>query len=105
MTTRGSGSSTASSAGSTTSATRSGCRGPCLRTYLADGDRPAVDLELVAVNQRGEETTPGHATILLPSREHGPVRLPDPPGGATDLQGALEAIAERFRTSEGSPVR
>lgn len=64
----------------------------------ADGgaDRPAVDLELRAVNQRGETTTPGHATILLPSREHGPVRLPEPPGGATDLEGALAAISERF---------
>jgi hypothetical protein len=66
------------------------------RSYLADGDRPAVDVELEARNQRGEVTTPGHATILLPSREHGPVRLPDPPGGATDLTGALAAIAERF---------
>ena len=48
------------------------------------------------MNQRGEVTTPGHATILLPSREHGPVRLPDPPGGARDLQDALAAIAEEF---------
>jgi hypothetical protein len=48
------------------------------------------------VNQRGELTTPGHATILLPSRAHGAVRLPDPPGGATDLQGALEAISSEF---------
>jgi hypothetical protein len=66
------------------------------RRYLADGERPAVDLELRAENQRGQLTTPGHATILLPSREHGPVRLPEPPGGATDLQSALEAIAEDF---------
>jgi hypothetical protein len=66
------------------------------RRYLADGGRPAVDLDLRADNQRGEPTTPGHATILLPSRDHGPVRLPDPPGGATDLQAALEAIAEGF---------
>ncbi|MEY2570728.1 MAG: hypothetical protein QOE63_1078, partial [Acidimicrobiaceae bacterium] len=63
---------------------------------LADGDRPAVDLELEARNQRGEVTAPGHATILLPSREHGPVRLPDPPGGATDLQGVLDAVAAEF---------
>ena len=42
---------------------------------------------LTAENQRGEVTTPGTATILLPSREHGPVRLPDPPGGARDLAG------------------
>jgi acyl dehydratase len=71
-------------------------RGTVVRKYLAEGDRPAVDLDLSATNQRGELTTPGHATILLPSREHGPVRLPDPPGGARDLQGALDAIATRF---------
>jgi acyl dehydratase len=70
--------------------------GTVVRRHLAEGDRPAVDLELTAVNQRGETTTPGHATILLPSRDHGPVRLPDPPGGATDLQGALDAIAAEF---------
>jgi len=68
-------------------------RGTVTRRHLAEGDRPAVDLDLVAENQRGEVTTPGHATILLPSREHGPVRLPEPPGGATDLQGALDAVA------------
>jgi acyl dehydratase len=67
--------------------------------YLAEGGRPAVDLELRSVNQRGQLTTPGHATILLPSREHGEVRLPDPPGGATDLTGALAAISERFGES------
>jgi acyl dehydratase len=71
-------------------------RGTVARKYLAEGDRPAVDLELECVNQRGELTTPGHATVLLPSREHGAVRLPDPPGGANELQGALEAISARF---------
>ncbi|HET9612280.1 MAG TPA: hypothetical protein VFP06_21885 [Acidimicrobiales bacterium] len=71
-------------------------RGTVTRRYLADGGRPAVDLDLVAENQRGEVTTPGHATILLPSREHGPVRLPDPPGGARDLRQALGAIAGAF---------
>jgi acyl dehydratase len=74
-------------------------RGVIARKYLADGGRPAVDVDLSATNQRGENTTPGHATILLPSREHGPVRLPDPPGDATDLQAALDAIAERFSRS------
>jgi hypothetical protein len=64
--------------------------------YLAEGGRPAVDLELSAVNQRGEQTTPGHATVLLPSREHGPVRLPEAPGGAADLQEVLTAISERY---------
>jgi acyl dehydratase len=71
-------------------------RGRVLRKLLAPGERPAVELELEAVNQRGEVTTPGHATILLPSRERGAVRLPDPPGGASDLQGALEAISSEF---------
>jgi len=70
--------------------------GRVTRKHLADGDRPAVDIELWARNQRDEVTTPGTATILLPSREHGAVRLPDPPGGATDLTGALAAIAEGF---------
>jgi len=71
-------------------------RGRITRRYLAAGDRPAVDIELAATNQRGEVTTPGHATILLPSREHGRVRLPDPPGGARDLQAALDAISAQF---------
>ena len=71
--------------------------GTVARRYLAEGDRPAVDLELRCTNQRGEDTSPGTATVLLPSREHGGVRLPDPPGGTgNDLQGALDAIAARF---------
>jgi acyl dehydratase len=76
-------------------------RGRVTRRYLADGGRPAVDLDLWGVNQRGDTTTPGHATILLPSREHGPVRLPDPPGGASSCQEALDALAERFARQEG----
>jgi hypothetical protein len=71
-------------------------RGTVVRRLLADGDRPAVDLDLTMTNQRGEVTTPGHATVLLPSRERGPVRLPDPPGSAVDLQQALDAISARF---------
>lgn len=74
-------------------------KGAVTRRYLAEGDRPAVDVDLAMTNQRGEQTTPGHATILLPSRRHGPVRLPDPPGSASDLQGALEAISARFGQS------
>ena len=71
--------------------------GTVLRKYLAEGERPAVDLELRGVNQRGDTTTPGHATILLPSHEYGDVRLPEPPGGATTCQEALEALASRLR--------
>jgi hypothetical protein len=75
-------------------------RGTVARKYLADGGRPAVDLDLSAVNQRGDVTTPGHATVLLPSREHGPVRLPDPPGRATDLPTALDAIVADFAAGD-----
>jgi acyl dehydratase len=70
-------------------------RGEVQHKYCADG-RPAVDVTLRGENQRGEVTTPGRATILLPSREHGPVRLPVPAGDARDLQGALDAISARF---------
>ncbi|MEP6623620.1 MAG: MaoC family dehydratase N-terminal domain-containing protein [Acidimicrobiia bacterium] len=75
-------------------------RGRVTRRYLADDDRPAVDLDLWGENQRGDTTTPGHATILLPSREHGPARLPDPPGHATNCQEALDALAARFAAEE-----
>jgi hypothetical protein len=70
--------------------------GRIVRKYLAEGDRPAVDLELEGRNQRDEVTTPGHATILLPSREHGPVRLPDPPENATTLQSLIAALERRY---------
>ena len=42
---------------------------------------------------------PGHATILLPSREHGPVKLPAPPGGATTAADALDALVVRFEAN------
>ena len=70
--------------------------GTVTRKYLADGERPAVDVELAATNHRGEVTAPGHATMLLPSRDRGPVRLPCPPGGATDLTELLAAVSARF---------
>jgi acyl dehydratase len=67
--------------------------GEVVRRYLADGDRPAVDVELRATNQRGVVTAPATATVLLPSREHGPVRLPDALGRATSLAAAMTAAA------------
>jgi acyl dehydratase len=71
-------------------------RGRVTRKYLADDDRPAVDCDVWGENQRGEATTPGHATILLPSRERGDVRLPEAPSGAATCQQVLDALAERF---------
>jgi acyl dehydratase len=38
--------------------------------------RCAVEVAVKAVNQRDEQTADGTAVILLPSREHGPVRVP-----------------------------
>jgi acyl dehydratase len=71
-------------------------RGRVTRKYLAEGDRPAVDLEIWGENQREEITCPGHATVLLPSREHGPVRLPDPHGGARNLEELTAALIGRY---------
>ncbi len=79
-------------------------RGRVERKLMVDGDRPAVELEIWGENQRGEVTTPGHATILLPSRDHGPVRLPDPPGHATTCAAAFDALVDRFAKMEEAPA-
>lgn len=44
------------------------CRGRVVRKYVKDG-QALVDLELRGENQRGELTTPGLATVALPSRD------------------------------------
>ena len=75
-------------------------RGTVTRKYLSEGNRPAVDLEIWGVNQRGEITTPGNASVLLPSRAHGPVQLPDPPNHAKDCGGVLSALVERFANND-----
>ena len=66
------------------------------RRRRSHGSHPAVDIELGSTNQRGEVTAPGAATILLPSREHGPVQLPAPVGGATNLVDATDAAIAHF---------
>jgi acyl dehydratase len=70
--------------------------GEVVRKYLADGDRPAVDLELRTRNQRDAITSPATATVLLPSRRNGPVRLPQAPGKAATLEAAFDAVIDRF---------
>ncbi|UGQ11438.1 acyl dehydratase [Yinghuangia sp. ASG 101] len=79
--------------------------GTVARRYLAEGGRPAVDLELRTRSQRDEITSPATATILLPGREHGPVRLPEPPGRATDLPEAFDAVIDGFRRDGTAPAR
>jgi acyl dehydratase len=73
--------------------------GRVTRKYLAQdgtGEHPAVDVELWARNQRGVVTTPGSGTVYLPSRTRGAVTLPEQPGGATDLFGALDYAVTHF---------
>jgi hypothetical protein len=48
------------------------CKGKVIRKYVKDG-YALVDIEIAAENQRGEVTTPGIATVALPSRD---VKLP-----------------------------
>ena len=79
-------------------------RGTVTNRYLAEGGRPAVDVDLAATNQRGELTTPGHATILLPSREHGAVRLPDPPGARPGPAGSAAGDQRPVRRRMSDPA-
>lgn len=44
------------------------CKGKVIRKYVKD-NVGLVDIELAAENQRGEVTTPGVATVALPSRD------------------------------------
>jgi len=48
------------------------CRGKIIRKYVKDA-HALVDIEIRGENQRGELTTPGLATVILPSRD---VELP-----------------------------
>ena len=52
--------------------------GTVSNVYLSEHG-PAVDLELTGSNQRDEHNIVGMATVLVASREHGPMRLPTPP--------------------------
>jgi len=44
------------------------CKGRVIRKYVKD-NIPLVDIEIAAENQRAEVTTPGLATVALPSRD------------------------------------
>jgi hypothetical protein len=53
--------------------------GKVVRKYTDDG-RCCVDIEAWAKNQRGEVSMAPHiSTVILPSKEYGPVIYPDPP--------------------------
>ena len=59
------------------------CKGKVIRKYVKDNTGRVV-IELQAVNQRGEVTTPGIATVALPSRDVKRPAFID--GGAIDLE-------------------
>ncbi len=52
-------------------------QGKVVRKYVEDG-MYCVDAEVWADNQRKHRTTVGNATMILPSRAHGPVKYPAP---------------------------
>lgn len=59
-----------------------------------------VDIALAATNQRGVVTAPGTATVILPSREHGAVALPEP-RDELKRRGAEMTTAAARRLREG----
>ena len=67
-------------------------RGTVTDKVQVDG-RNEVHLEVSCWNQRGEQTTPGSAIVLLPTRDRA-VELPAPPAGS--LEGLLAAEIARF---------
>ena len=67
--------------------------------------RCVVDIEMRGTNQRDTVTCPAKATVALPSREHGPVRLPEPPADLAAqavqmLERHHEIVAERRAKGE-----
>lgn len=65
-----------------------------------ENDVPVIDLKLQAVNQRGETTTSGGATVLLPSRKYGPVILPLAPQEMRRRGAIMMAEAAARRTAK-----
>ena len=57
-----------------------------------DAGNCVVDIEMRGTNQRGDVTCPGVAIVALPSRERGPVVLPQPPA---DLRQQAATLLER----------
>jgi hypothetical protein len=50
------------------------CHGKVTRKYIEDG-RHYVDLDVWVMNQKNENTTPGYATVILPSRNANKTRV------------------------------
>ncbi len=59
-------------------------------TEVAQSDTlgSVVEIEVTGTNQRGQKNINGWATIIVPSRDRGPVVLPDPPALPPELAAA-----------------
>lgn len=53
------------------------CKAKVTRKYIDEG-KCCVDVDCWCENQLGEMTMPGKATLILPSRQHGPIVYPKP---------------------------
>jgi hypothetical protein len=53
------------------------CKAKVVKKYVNYG-RCCIDIDCWCENQRHEVTMPGAGTVILPSREHGPVIYPEP---------------------------
>ena len=53
------------------------CKAKVVKKYVNNG-RYCIDIDCWCENQRQEVTMPGTGTVILPSREHGPVIYPEP---------------------------
>ena len=54
------------------------CKAKVTKKYVSNGSY-CVDIDSRCENQRNEVTMPGSGTVILPSREHGPVIYPETP--------------------------
>ncbi|MDO8689574.1 MAG: acyl dehydratase, partial [Dehalococcoidia bacterium] len=46
-------------------------KGTVTKKYVDEDGEYAIDIETHGVNQRGEDTIPGHSTVVLPSKTAG----------------------------------
>ncbi|MEA3133050.1 MAG: hypothetical protein QOG17_896, partial [Gammaproteobacteria bacterium] len=68
-----------------------------------EGEHHVVDLKVLCTNQRNEVSSPGTATVILPSKAAGAVVLPTPPPefvrrGANMMAEAADRIRQNQRT-------
>ena len=64
-------------------------KGKVITKYIDDG-KCCVDIEFWGDNQRGERTTSGKATVILPSKQYGPVKYPEIRSLTDAMAGSLE---------------